>query len=85
MKRIPIVLPSSNEQSTKCEIDLIRECHTCLIADVVTGKLDVREAAAILPDDTNEREEFNGAEIVADGDEMGEDADLEVAIEEAEA
>jgi len=56
-----------------------------LIADVVTGKLDVREAAAILPDDTNEREEFNGAEIVADGDEMGEDADLEVAIEEAEA
>ena len=32
------------------EIDLIREYRTRLIADVVTGKLDVREAAAELPD-----------------------------------
>jgi type I restriction enzyme S subunit len=67
------------------EIDLIREYRTRLIADVVTGKIDVREAAASLPDDTNEREEFAGAEVVADGDEMTEDADLEVAVEEAEA
>lgn len=33
------------------EIDLLREYRTRLIADVVTGKLDVREAAAWLPDD----------------------------------
>ena len=33
------------------EIDLLREYRTRLIADVVTGKLDVREAAARLPDD----------------------------------
>ena len=31
------------------EIDLLREFRTRLIADVVTGKLDVREAAAKLP------------------------------------
>ena len=32
------------------EIALLREYHTRLIADVVTGKLDVREAAARLPE-----------------------------------
>ncbi len=38
---------------TEREIDLLREYRTRLIADVVTGKLDVREAAARLPDDTD--------------------------------
>ena len=33
------------------EISLLREYRTRLISDVVTGKLDVREAAARLPDD----------------------------------
>ena len=32
------------------EIDLLREYRTRLIADIVTGKLDVREAAAVLPE-----------------------------------
>ena len=32
------------------EIDLLREYRTRLIADVVTGKLDMREAAAALPE-----------------------------------
>ena len=32
------------------EIDLLREYRACLIADVATGKLDVREAAATLPE-----------------------------------
>jgi len=31
------------------EIELLREYRTRLVADVVTGKLDVREAAAALP------------------------------------
>jgi len=35
------------------EIVLLREYRTRLIADVVTGKLDVRQAAAGLPDDTD--------------------------------
>ena len=34
------------------QIDLIQEYRTRLIADVVTGKVDVREAAARLPDAT---------------------------------
>jgi type I restriction enzyme S subunit len=33
------------------EIELLREYRTRLVADVVTGKLDVREAAAWLPDE----------------------------------
>ena len=33
------------------EILLLREYRTRLVADVVTGKLDVREAAAKLPDE----------------------------------
>ena len=33
------------------EIDLLREYSTRLVADVVTGKLDVREAATRLPDE----------------------------------
>ena len=33
------------------EIDLLREYRTRLVADVVTGKLDVREAAAQLPEE----------------------------------
>ena len=32
------------------QIELLKEYRTRLIADVVTGKLDVREAAALLPD-----------------------------------
>lgn len=35
------------------EIELLREYRTRLVADVVTGKLDVREAAARLPGETS--------------------------------
>lgn len=40
----------------RMEVDLIREYRTRLIADVVTGKLDVREAAARLPDEVDDEE-----------------------------
>jgi type I restriction enzyme S subunit len=33
------------------EIELLREYRTRLVADVVTGKLDVREAASDLPEE----------------------------------
>ena len=36
--------------ATEPQIGLVREYRTRLIADVVTGKLDVREVAATLPD-----------------------------------
>ena len=58
------------------EIDLLREYRTRLIADVVTGKLDVREAAARLPDEVEDSEPFGEAEVLAEGeDEPAEDLD----------
>ena len=42
------------------QIDLLREYRTRLIADMVTGKLDVREAAAKLPDEADEAEPLGG-------------------------
>ncbi len=43
-------------ERAEVEIALLREYRTRLIADVVTGKLDVREAAARLPDKAEEPE-----------------------------
>ena len=56
------------------EIDLIREYRTRLIADVVTGKVDVRAAAAALPTEEGEAEE-NFADAASNeslGEEMSE-------------
>ncbi len=51
----------------KREIDLIQEYRTRLIADVVTGKLDVREAAAELPElDTLPKDDYTDAEESAE-------------------
>ena len=44
------------------QIELLREYRTRLIADVVTGKLDVREAAAGLPDGSDDRDLQQGRE-----------------------
>ncbi|MDN5940766.1 MAG: hypothetical protein L0H94_02695 [Nitrospira sp.] len=69
----------------RCEIALLREYRTRLIADVVTGKLDVRAAAVKLPEETDEPEPLDGAEAFAEGDEETEDADPAAVPEEAEA
>ena len=45
-----IEFTSTNIQNARSQIALADEYHTRLIADVVTGKLDVREAAKSLPD-----------------------------------
>jgi type I restriction enzyme S subunit len=58
------------------EIELLREYRTRLVADVVTGKLDVREAAAGLPDEVTRG-------TVEDAADLGED--LDTADEEATA
>ncbi len=50
----------------KREIDLIQEYRNRLIADVVTGKLDVREAAAELSDQGNETEPRDESDDVTD-------------------
>jgi type I restriction enzyme S subunit len=64
------------------EIELLREYRTRLIADVVTGKLDVREAAAQLPDEPEEPELPEKIEGTPEGEEETEGADLEIAPEE---
>ena len=48
------------------QIDLIQEYRTRLIADVVTGKLDVREAAATLPDATDDRDPIDESRPLAE-------------------
>ncbi|MGK2953293.1 MAG: hypothetical protein ACSLEZ_13030 [Thiobacillus sp.] len=54
------------------EIELLREYRTRLVADVVTGKLDVREAAARLPDEAP----LDSVEDAADlGDEIESEAE----------
>ena len=51
-------------------IHVLREYRTRLIADVVTGKLDVREAAARLPDEPDAEDEkpFEADETIDDAD-----------------
>jgi type I restriction enzyme S subunit len=56
------------------EIELLREYRTRLVADVVTGKLDVREAAARLPDE---------APLDTAEDDADLSLDAETAVEEA--
>jgi type I restriction enzyme S subunit len=63
------------------EIELLREYRTRLIADVVTGKLDVREAAANLRDEAQEPESLTDEDLLADEDEV-EDAVAEEACPE---
>ena len=60
---------SSAISNAEREISFLREYRTRLIADVVTGKLDVREAAAKLPDKIGEpvEEDEEWSEAV-DGD-----------------
>lgn len=60
------------------EIDMLREYRTRLIADVVTGKLDVREVAATLPQD--EVETSFEEDALADGDEMDSDEETELEV-----
>ncbi len=69
--------------STQREIALLREYRTRLIADVVTGKLDVREAAARLPEETDASELPD--EIEDDAEEAAEEEDATESEEEAEA
>lgn len=69
--------------ATERELALIAEYRTCLIADVVTGKLDVREAAAGLPDEVDERGEV--ADDLIEGEDAIDDAELDAEPEEVEA
>ena len=62
------------QQAAGREILLLGAYRTRLIADVVTGKLDVREAAARLPDEVEELEPLDEADALIDGEEEPTDA-----------
>ena len=55
-------------------VTLLREYRTRLITDVVTGKLDVREAVAGLPDEVEELEPLDEADALIDGEDEPTDA-----------
>lgn len=65
------------------EVDLLLEYRSRLIADVVTGKLDVREAAARVPGEAGEPEPPDEVEPLAEGDEA-EGAGLDEPAEAAD-
>lgn len=72
--------------SARREIELLREYRTRLIADVVTGKLDVREAAVRLPDEIEEPEPLETADELVDSEDPAENEELAEALpEEVEA
>ena len=52
---------------TRQQIELVEEYRTRLIADVVTGKLDVREAAAQLPDEADHQGSVEEGSPMLDG------------------
>lgn len=65
------------------EIGLLREYRERLIADVVTGKVDVREVAAQLPEGPpGEEAELMDAEEIAEGETTDADAAAEALSEE---
>ncbi|MFO0777537.1 MAG: restriction endonuclease subunit S [Nitrospira sp.] len=67
------------------EIELLREYRIRLVADVVTGKVDVREAAAKLSEETHDLEPLGDADTLIEADEETGDADLDAVPEETEA
>ena len=69
---------------TEREITLLREYRTRLIADVVTGKLDVRAAAARLPNEAGELEPLDEVDALTDTNDNAAD-ELDVTPEEVEA
>ena len=55
LSRLTNQLSKATDQAART-IELLREYHTRLIADVVTGRLDVRHSADQIPDEIEERE-----------------------------
>ncbi len=67
---------------TRYQINLLQEYRTRLIADMVTGKLDVREAASRLPDEVEEPELLDETDALTEGEEEPTD-DLDAVPKEA--
>jgi type I restriction enzyme S subunit len=70
---------NSTIERAEREIFLLREYRTRLIADVVTGKLDVREAAARLPEEVPEVEPLDETEDMPEDEGVADDEELAAA------
>ncbi|MBF0559955.1 MAG: restriction endonuclease subunit S, partial [Nitrospirae bacterium] len=73
-KTVPLVAAISCIES---EIIFLREYRTRLIADVVTGKLDVRDAAKKVPDEAAESGIIDEDEIQTGDEEIDDSAEVE--------
>jgi type I restriction enzyme S subunit len=72
-----------SEERINREISLLLEFRSRLIADVVTGQLDVREAAAKLPPEREELEPIDDAATLVESEEALNESDLDAkAVEE---
>ena len=60
------------------EVDLLREYRARLIADVVTGKLDVREAAASLLEEADERDPLDEGVPLESAEELAMESEVTV-------
>ena len=67
----------------RSEQGLLREYRARLVADVVTGKLDVRDAAARLPESVEEPDEGDEVDTEADVEESSDEVDVVAAEAEA--
>lgn len=72
-------------ERTRRAIHLVSEFRTRLIADVATGKMDVREAVAHLRDEVDEPELLDDADLLAEDDEPEVEEHLRAAVAEVGA
>jgi type I restriction enzyme S subunit len=71
---------------TSVELALLQEFRTRLIADIATGKLDVRGAAANLPDEIGQEDtKLDAVEPFGEDGLDDDDSSLEMSLEEVEA
>ncbi len=70
--------------ATRREIELLREYRERLIADGVTGKMDVRDAAARLPEEPAETELELAEDLETENDQMHDDLDAETGASREE-
>ena len=66
------------------EIALLIEYRMRLVADIVTGRLDVREAAARLPDEIHDPAQLDEINALGDEGEEGDDPEPDIGSEEAD-
>ena len=80
LERVTVATNAGIERARR-QIELAQEYRTRLVADVVTGKLDVREAAAQLPDESDEEGPIDRDGLVLDNMDDG-SSDVSQLLEE---